>query len=78
LATLYDDDTYHRFTIGEGCIQRQPSELAPSKAAYFNIEDIVSGTLDDVETHVTVMPQITGDVVYSGSDLFNIVVIVIS
>ena len=26
------------------------------------------------ETNVTFMPQITGDAVYSGSDLFNIVI----
>ena len=45
-------------------------------------EDTTSGPLDNSincsETDVTVMPQITDDAVYSGSDLFSIFVIVIS
>ena len=45
-------------------------------------EDTTSGALDNSincsETNETVMPQITSDVVYNGSDLFNIVLTVIS
>ena len=41
------DHTYYRHKIGEGFAQRQPSELAPSKPAYFNIDDQVARTLGD-------------------------------
>ncbi len=41
------DHTYYRHKIGEGFAQRQPSNLAPSKPAYFNIDDQVSRTLGD-------------------------------
>jgi hypothetical protein len=33
------DHTYYRHKIGEGFSHRQPSDLAPSKPAYFNIDD---------------------------------------
>jgi hypothetical protein len=41
------DHTYYRNKIGEGFAQRQPSNLAPSKPAYFNIDDQVARTLGD-------------------------------
>ena len=41
------DHTYYRHKIGEGFAQRQPSDLAPSKPAYFNIDDKVARTLGD-------------------------------
>jgi len=41
------DHTYYRHTIGEGFAHRQPSDLALSKPAYFNIDDQVARTLGD-------------------------------
>ncbi len=41
------DHTYYRHKIGEGFAQRQPSDLAPSKPAYFNIDDQVARTPGD-------------------------------
>ena len=41
------DHTYYRHKIGEGFAQRQPSGLASSKPAYFNIDDHVARTLGD-------------------------------
>jgi hypothetical protein len=41
------DHTFYRHKIGEGFAQRQPSDLAPSKPAYFNIDDQVARTLGD-------------------------------
>ena len=42
LATLFVDHTFYRHKIGEGFLQRQLSELAPAKPAYFNIDDQVA------------------------------------
>jgi hypothetical protein len=50
LATLFVDHTFYRHKIGEGFVQRQPSELAPAKPAYFNIDDQVTRTLSEVKT----------------------------
>ena len=50
LATLFVDHTFYRHKIGEGFVQRQPSELAPAKLAYFNIDDQVTRTLCEVKT----------------------------
>jgi hypothetical protein len=36
--------------IGEAFIQRQPSELAPAKPTYFNIDDHVTINLNEAET----------------------------
>jgi len=41
------DHTYYRHKIGEGFAQRQPSVLAPSMPAYFNIDDQVARSLAD-------------------------------
>jgi hypothetical protein len=41
------DHTYYRYKIGEGFAQRQPSNLASLKPAYFNIDDQVSRALGD-------------------------------
>ncbi len=41
------DHTFYRHMIGEGFSQRQPSDLAPSKPAYFNIDDQVARSLAD-------------------------------
>ncbi len=41
------DHTYYRHKIGEGFAQRQPSDLAPSKPAYFNIDNQVARSLRD-------------------------------
>jgi hypothetical protein len=41
------DHTFYRHKIGEGFAQRQPSDLAPSKPAYFNIDDQVARTLGE-------------------------------
>ena len=41
------DHTYYRHRIGEGFAQRQPSELAASEPAYFNIDDQVARSLAD-------------------------------
>ncbi len=41
------EHTLYRHRIGEGFSQRQPSDLAPSKPAYFNIEDQVARNLAD-------------------------------
>ena len=41
------DHTFYRHKIGEGFSQRQPSDLAPSKPAYFNIDDQVARSLAD-------------------------------
>ena len=49
-AVLYVDHTFYRHKIGEGFIQRQPSELAPAKPAYFNIDDQVTRSLNDTKT----------------------------
>jgi hypothetical protein len=43
------DHTYYRHRIGEGFAQRQSSELAPSKPAYFNIHDQVAKSLLDLK-----------------------------
>jgi hypothetical protein len=43
------DHTYYRHKIGEGFSQRQPSDLAPSKPGYFNIDDQVSRSLSDTK-----------------------------
>ncbi len=43
------DHTYYRQKIGEGFAQRQPSDLATSKPAYFNIDDQVSRSLADTK-----------------------------
>ncbi len=40
------DHTFYRHKVGEGFIQRQPSELAPSKPFYFNIDDQVTKSLN--------------------------------
>jgi len=50
LATLFVDHTFYRHKIGERFIQRQPSELAPAKHAYFNIDDKVTRTLSEAKT----------------------------
>jgi ribosomal protein S20 len=39
------DHTFYRHKIGEGFIQRKPSELALAKLAYFNIDDQVTRAL---------------------------------
>jgi len=44
------DHTFYRHKIGEGFIQRQPSELALAKLAYFNIDDQVTKTLCEAKT----------------------------
>jgi hypothetical protein len=44
------DHTFYRHKIGEGFIQRQPSELAPAKPAYFNIDAQVTRTLGEAKT----------------------------
>ena len=44
------DHTFYRHKIGEGFIHQQPSELAPTKLAYFNIDDQVTRTFSDVKT----------------------------
>jgi hypothetical protein len=49
-ATLFVDHTFYRHKIGEGFIQRQPSELAPSKPSYFNIDDRVTRSLSEAKT----------------------------
>ena len=41
--------TYYRHKIVEGFAQRQPSDLAPSKPGYFNIDDQVSRSLADTK-----------------------------
>ena len=41
------DHTFYRHKIGEGFSQRQPSDLAPSKPAYFNIGDQFARSLAD-------------------------------
>ena len=41
------DHTFYRHRIGEGLSQRQPSDLAPSVPAYFNIDDQVARSLAD-------------------------------
>ena len=43
------DHTFYRHKIGEGFAQRRPSDLAPSKPAYFNIDDQVSRSLADTK-----------------------------
>ena len=43
------DHTYYRHKIGEGFSHRQPSDLAPSKPGYFNIDDQVSRSLSDTK-----------------------------
>jgi hypothetical protein len=50
LATRFVDHTFYRHKIGEGFVQRQPSELAAAKPAYFNIDDQVTRTLCEVKT----------------------------
>ena len=44
---MFVDHTYYRHKIVEGFAQRQPSDLASSKPAYFNIDDQVARTLED-------------------------------
>jgi hypothetical protein len=44
------DHTSYRHKIGEGLIQRQPSELAPSKPSYFTIDDQVTRTRTEAKT----------------------------
>ena len=44
------DHPSYRNKIGEGFIQRQPSELAPSKPSYFNIDDQVTRSLNEAKT----------------------------
>jgi hypothetical protein len=41
------DHIIYRHMIGEGFNQRQPSDLAPSKPVYFNIDDQVARSLAD-------------------------------
>jgi hypothetical protein len=41
------DHNCYRHRIGEGFSQRQPSDLAPSKPTYFNIDDQVARSLMD-------------------------------
>jgi hypothetical protein len=43
------DDTFYRHKIGEGFSQRHLSDLAPSKPAYFNIDDQVARSLADTK-----------------------------
>ena len=43
------DHTFYRHKIGEGFSQRHPSDLAPSKPAYFNIDDQVARSLADTK-----------------------------
>jgi len=50
LATLFVDHTFYRHKIGEGFIQRQRSEVAPTKCAYFNIDDQVTRNLREAKT----------------------------
>jgi hypothetical protein len=44
------DHTFYRHKIGESFIQRQPSQLAPAKSTYFNIDDQVNKSLDEGKT----------------------------
>jgi hypothetical protein len=38
-ATLFVDHTFYCHEIGEGFIERPPSELVPTKPSYFNNDD---------------------------------------
>jgi hypothetical protein len=49
-ATLFVDHAFYRHKIGEGFIHRQPSEIAPSKPSYFNIDDQVTKSLSEAKT----------------------------
>jgi hypothetical protein len=44
------DHIFYRQKIGQGFIQRHPSELAPAKPTYFNIDSQVTGSLIEVKT----------------------------
>ena len=50
LPTLFVNNTFYRHKIGEGFIRRQPSELAPAKPSYFNIDDKVTRNLNEAKT----------------------------
>ena len=44
------DHTFSRHKIGVGFIHRQPSELAPAKPVYINIDDQVTKNLSEAKT----------------------------